>query len=59
MKAIEANSWNDEVIVNFGEKLKQWNDEAFDAGKEIEAIKCLADTVPLNIYICSTCGQCE
>ncbi len=29
--------WN----VNYGKKLKQWSDEAFNAGKEIEAMKGL------------------
>ncbi len=29
--------WN----VNYGKKLKQWSDEAFNAGKEIEAMKRL------------------
>ncbi len=29
--------WN----VNYGKKLKQWSDEAFNAGKEIEAMKHL------------------
>ncbi len=29
--------WN----VNYGKKLKQWSDEAFNTGKEIEAMKRL------------------
>ncbi len=29
--------WN----VNYGKKLKQWNDKAFNTGKEIEAMKRL------------------
>jgi hypothetical protein len=31
------NRWN----VNYGKKLKQWSDEALNAGKEIEAKKRL------------------
>jgi hypothetical protein len=27
--------------VNYGKKLKQWSNEAFNAGKEIEAMNCL------------------
>ncbi len=39
---MEANSECDERWnINFTKKWKQWSDEAFNAGKEIEAMKRL------------------
>jgi hypothetical protein len=42
---MEANFGSDEVMkrwnVNYGKKLKQWSDEAFNIGKEIKAMKRL------------------
>ncbi len=35
-----ANSGSNEAMKRYyGKKLKQWSDEAFNAGKEIEAMK--------------------
>ncbi len=37
-----ANSGSDEAMkVDYGKKLKQWSDEAFNVGTEIEAMKRL------------------
>jgi hypothetical protein len=39
---MEANSGSDEVWnINYGKKLKQWSNEAFNIGKEIEVMKRL------------------
>jgi hypothetical protein len=39
---MEANSGSDEAInITYGKKLKQWSNEAFNAGKEIEGMKRL------------------
>jgi hypothetical protein len=37
---MEANSWSDKTLIT-EKKIKQWSDEAFNAGKEIEAMKRL------------------
>ncbi len=57
---MEANPGSDEAIkslnVNYGKKLKQWSDEAFNAGKEIEAIKLhrIASSLLLPSFDCNT-----
>ncbi len=40
VKAIETNLGSDKTLIT-AEKFKQWSDEAFNSGKEIEAIKRL------------------
>ncbi len=52
---MKANSENDETDVNYGKKLMQWSDEAFNAGKEIEAMKRLTLHRIASSLHCSSC----
>jgi hypothetical protein len=57
---MEANSGSDEAMnVNYGKKLKQWTNEVFNAGKEIEAMKWLTLHRSLHRLIASIAQLCS